>query len=1199
MGTLNDWFVNKGFNSFRASDNSLQDGDYIRVMYTTALGADLGGSWSNTSTTLKSLNVRGGTLSPTSLASGVTDYVLQITESDATVTVSYEPTNKNYQARMYLNNYNNENSRYASGSRMQVSSGDIIYIGVGEAGWPSMNEASPATRYTIRVVIQGNLEDLKAIIARLPDASKLTLADAEDVETAYSLYQALGEGPQHSLGEDNYNKLMACYRRLPILRAVSKVTTAANKLPQNPANLTLSDKQIVADAQGALDELTELGAETEISAAMRKRITDATAKISQLEVARVAALINALPDPITESDREAVVAARAAYNALTDKQKNAIGSLVYQKLLAAEAALKNQQPGEETNYSEYLRKALANIKKTVPTPTIGSSSGEWAVLALARGNADVLNSYYDGYYDRVVAYVRTNISSGKLNADKSTDNARIALALTAIGEDPTSVGGHNLLTALDDVTYDLKQGINGPIWALIALDSKNYTSSSRDELIEAILGNRTSDGGWALDGTVTDVDMTAMAIQALAPYYKSNKNVQDVVDAALAWLSTKQSSDGGFSSWGNANAESCAQVIVALSALNIDADTDSRFVKNGYSALENLLTFEQADGSFLHTLPGSDKDNNQMSSEQGTYALVAYDRFKTGKNSLYNMTDAVKRADASAQEVIDMIDSIGEVNESSYNAIAEARNAYNKLSAADKDKVENYDTLTAAEASYKEILKQKRTEQYKLLKAHHDELLNDKTKKYGTAAKKKLQSILQTAQKNMNAAESCERVTAIYDQAVYDLDAVKPGDIEVTFRLIGALEATQDVDLTTDSYLPEYVTWVPTKTYALQENATVYDLFTEAMSDAGLRYIGADSNYVSTIYAPSCLGSYALSEFTNGKKSGWMYTVNGTHPNVGLKDKTLKDGDVVIWHYINDYSHEVADWFNDPNYPALGDGTYYNGWLRAADISPEQYVNELLGKILKVGKNGTVEPKLTFQHIGKSVTFTFKPDTGYKVKDVKVNGKSVGAVKTYTIDKLTVSTRIEVEFTNGKLPFTDVRESDWFYEDVAFAYENGLFAGTSDTTFSPNASMTRAMLVTVLYRLEGQPAVNGRSGFSDVQYNGYYEDAVTWAADNGIVNGTSTTTFSPNENVTREQMAAILYRYAQYKKYNTAASSGLNGFTDHASVSGYAAASLEWAVAEKLVNGSAGKLMPTGNATRAQVAAILHRFVENVAKTTK
>ena len=1198
MGTLNDWFVNKGFNSFRASDNSLQDGDYIRVMYTTALGADLGGSWSNTSTTLKSLNVRGGTLSPASLSSGVTDYVLQIAESDATVTVSYEPTNKNYQARMYLNNYNNENSRYNSGSRMQVTSGDIIYIGVGEAGWPSMNEASPATKYTIRVVMQGDLEDLREIIARLPDASKLTLADAEDVETAYSLYQALDAGKQHSLGENNYNKLMACYERLPILRAVAKVTTAANKLPQNPANLTLADKQIVADAQAALDELTKLGAETEVSAAMRKRINDATAKISQLEVDRVEALIDALPDKVTEADRAQVKEAEAAYNALTKEQKNKVGSVTYQKLLDALKKLEQSNPGEDTGYSEYLKKALANIKKTVPTPQVGSVSGEWAVLGLARGNASVTNSYYDSYYDRVVAHVKETINSkGQLNSDKSTENSRIILALTAIGEDPTSVGGRNLLTALNDLTYVKKQGSNGPIWALIAVDSGNYEYTKREQLIEAILADRTDDGGWTYGEGGADADMTAMAIQALAPYNdEAHPEVIAAIDKALNLLSGMQNDDGGFSSMGYRNCESAAQVIVALSALGLDANTDSRFVKNGHSVLENLLTYEQEDGSFWHLLDGS-QGVNQMSAEQGTYALVAYDRHVKGKHSLYDMTDVVKREDASAQEVIVMIKNLYPVDENSYDAIAEARNAYNKLSSADKEKVTNYDDLTDAEARYKVILSEKQAEQYKLLKEHYDQLLNDSTKKYGTAAKKKLLSILQTAQKDMNAAVSCKNVISIYDKAIADLDAVKPGDISVTFRLIGALEATQDVDLTNDSYLPEYVTWVPTKTYALQENATVYDLFTEAMSDAGLRYIGAESNYVSTIYAPSCLGGYALSEFTNGKKSGWMYTVNGTHPNQGLKNWTLNDNDVVVWHYVNDYSHEVADWFNDPNYPALGDGTYYNGWLRAADIAPEQYVQQLLGKILKVGKNGTVEPKLTFQHIGKSVTFTFKPDTGYKVKDVKVNGKSVGAVKTYTIDKLTVSTRIEVEFTNGKLPFTDVRESDWFYEDVAFAYENGLFAGTSDTTFSPNASMTRAMLVTVLYRLEGQPAVNGRSGFSDVQYNGYYEDAVTWAADNGIVNGTSTTMFSPNANVTREQMAAILYRYAQYKKYNTAASSGLNGFTDHASVSGYAAASLEWAVAEKLVNGSAGKLMPTGNATRAQVAAILHRFVENVATT--
>ena len=1199
MGTKNDWFVNASFSDFRYTNGGLADGDEIHLMYTTKLGADIGGTWSGTDTSLQSMTVNGGTELSPAFSSTTTSYVLTIPEETTGVTVRFSAANKNYQARMYLNSYKDENSRYMSGDMLSVSSGDVIYVGVGERAWGSMNNGGTATKYTIQVVKSGDAKELVEIIDDLPAASRLTLDDARTVRMARSLFDALDAAAQATFKKDHeaqYNKLAACEKVIDDMTAADAVTTAANNLPSKP---NLRDKATFYAAKAALDALTA-DQEQYLTAETISVINQAYEQVLEMDLNHVQWLIDELPDEdkVTLADKKQIDAAKAAYDALPDK--NGVDATKLTKALAALEKLEQGGSGEDTGYSEYLKKALANIKKKVPTPTIGSSSGEWAVLALARGNADVLNSYYDGYYDRVVAYVRDNISSGKLNADKSTDNARIALALTAIGEDPTSVGGHNLLTALDDVTYDLKQGINGPIWALIALDSKNYTSSSRDQLIKAILDNRTSEGGWALDGNATDVDMTAMAIQALAPYYnKSNETVKAAVDTALTWLSTKQSSDGGFSSWGNANAESCAQVIVALSALNIDADTDSRFVKNGHSALENLLTFEQADGSFLHTLPGSDKDNNQMSSEQGTYALVAYDRFKTGKNSLYNMTDAVKRADASAQEVIDMIDSIGEVNEYSYDAIAEARSAYTKLSSADKEKVKatNYKTLTAAEDAYKAILREKQSERYEKLKAHYDELLSDKTKKYGTAAKKKLLSVLQTAQRDMNAAVSCERVEEIFQKAMSDLDAVKPGDIEVTFRLIGALEATQDVDLTTDSYLPEYVTWVPTKTYALQENATVYDLFTEAMSDAGLRYIGAESNYVSTIYAPSCLGGYALSEFTNGKKSGWMYTVNGKHPNQGLKNWTLNDNDVVVWHYVNDYSHEVADWFNDPNYPSLGNGTYYNGWLRAADISPEQYVNELLGKILKVGKNGTVEPKLTFQHIGKSVTFTFKPDTGYKVKDVKVNGKSVGAVKTYTIDKLTVSTRIEVEFADGKLPFTDVHETDWFYNDVLFVYEEGLFAGTSDTTFSPNAAMTRAMLVTVLYRLEGEPAVSGRSGFSDVTFNSYYEDAVTWAADNGIVNGTSITTFSPNANVTREQMAAILYRYAQYKKYNTAASSSLNGFTDQASVSGYATASLEWAVAEKLVNGSAGKLMPTGNATRAQVAAILHRFVENVATT--
>lgn len=1204
MGTLNDWFVNQTFAGFTVKNGGLKSGDVIRVVFTTNLGEDVGSSWTNNETTLSSLTFSRGELTP-AYAKATTDYLLVIPSEQVGTRINYSAANKNFQTRAYLNTYGSDNAYYANGDIMAVSSGDVIYVGVGDKSWPTMNKASnyTTTRYTITVVQKGSVSDVRKLITNLPSPGKITLESAADVRTAKAQFDLLTDAQKTDISVALKGKLKKCNEVITDMEAAKIVSDAIAALPATP---TVDDIGTIRSAEEAYNKLTD-DQKGYLTQREVDKLTSAVSTVSTLEVGYVYGLIAALPakDAVTAQDRAKIDAARAAYNNLTEAQQKLVSN--YSRLTDAEKALEDL--GTTAIYEEYLRNVLEYVKAETHNPSLGSTYGEWAVLAEARGNVSA-----SVWYDKYLSNMATTVASknGKLDNTKTqtkhTEYSRVILALTSIGEDATKFKGsngtvYNLVEPLfekNGSTYRVsEQGNNGTAFALIALDSGNYYdnatgTTARNAWVNSLLDAQISDGSWGIDADFpgSNVDMTAMVVQALAPYCSTNANVKDAVDKAVKWLSAEYQKTGDYGS-----SESAAQVIVALSALNIDAKIDSRFQHNGISVLSNFLSYADPNSKgFLHDKqPNSTV--NQMASEQAAYTLVAYDRHVNGSKRLYDMSDVTKRENADAQAVIDMINQIGYVDESSYNAIAEARNAYNKLSAADKEKVTNYNTLTAAETSYKAILKQKQTDQYKALKAHYDDLLNDKTKKYGTAAKKKLASILQQAQTDMNAAESCERVTAIYEKAITDLDAVKPGDIEVTFRLIGALEATQDVDLTTDSYLPEYVTWVPTTTYALQENATVYDLFTEAMSDAGLRYIGAESNYVSTIYAPSCLGGYALSEFTNGKKSGWMYTVNGTHPNQGLKNWTLKDGDVVIWHYVNDYSHEVADWFNDPNYPSLGNGTYYNGWLRAADIRPEQYVNELLGKILKVGKNGTVEPKLTFQHIGKSVTFTFKPDTGYKVKDVKVNGKSVGAVKTYTIDKLTVSTRIEVEFADGKLPFTDVHETDWFYNDVLFVYEEGLFAGTSDTTFSPNAAMTRAMLVTVLYRLEGEPAVSGRSGFSDVTFNSYYEDAVTWAADNGIVNGTSITTFSPNANVTREQMAAILYRYAQYKKYNTAASSSLNGFTDQASVSGYATASLEWAVAEKLVNGSAGKLMPTGNATRAQVAAILHRFVENVATT--
>ena len=244
-----------------------------------------------------------------------------------------------------------------------------------------------------------------------------------------------------------------------------------------------------------------------------------------------------------------------------------------------------------------------------------------------------------------------------LDKNKTTENARIILALTAIGKDVTNVDGHDLLAGLNEMSYLSKQGINGAIFTLIALDSHNYTPAgdvTRDKLVQAILDAQiSSDGGWSLDGKNADVDMTAMAIQALAAYYKSNSSAKKAVDKGLSWLSSVQQNDGGFTSWGAANSESCAQVIVALTALGIDPTKDSRFIKNGVSVLDALCSFAVNGGGFKHL--ATETSANGMATEQGFYALVAYYRLLNGQTSLYDMTD-VKLEGVKAEEPVDDTD---------------------------------------------------------------------------------------------------------------------------------------------------------------------------------------------------------------------------------------------------------------------------------------------------------------------------------------------------------------------------------------------------------------------------------------------------------------------------------------------------------------------------------------------------------------
>lgn len=364
----------------------------------------------------------------------------------------------------------------------------------------------------------------------------------------------------------------------------------------------------------------------------------------------VIALINAI-GVVDLTKGDVIAKARAAYDALSAADKKLVTN--YQTLLDAEAAYA-KLVAELGKKADSIYKTTGDYLAKLGTPGVGSIGGEWMALGLARSGRTVP----EGYYDAVVKYVKDNIdSNGRLDKNKATENARIILALTAIGKDVTNVDGHDLLAGLNEMSYLSKQGINGAIFTLIALDSHSYTPAgdvTRDKLVQAILDAQiSSDGGWSLDGKNADVDMTAMAIQALAAYYKSDSSAKKAVDKGLSWLSSVQQNDGGFTSWGAANSESCAQVIVALTALGIDPTKDSRFIKNGVSVLDALCSFAVNGGGFKHL--ATETSANGMATEQGFYALVAYYRLLNGQTSLYDMTD-VKLEGVKAEESVNDAD---------------------------------------------------------------------------------------------------------------------------------------------------------------------------------------------------------------------------------------------------------------------------------------------------------------------------------------------------------------------------------------------------------------------------------------------------------------------------------------------------------------------------------------------------------------
>ncbi len=477
-------------------------------------------------------------------------------------------------------------------------------------------------------------------------------------------------------------------------------------------------------------------------------------------------------------------------------------------------------------------------------------------------------------------------------------------------------------------------------------------------------------------------------------------------------------------------------------------------------------------------------------------------------------------------------------------------------------------------------------------------------------------------------------------------------------------------------------TWIPRKTYTVGLNATVLDVFEQALRTAGMTWENPSGNYIESITR----NGMKLAEMDNGNLSGWMYTLNGHHSDLGVSEQYLDNGDVIIFHYTDDYTLEEGseqwagsgpvvkpeaegptleptvkpdvngeatakiepDTMNDAIADAKQSGAgeiviapQVDGEADKVTVELEKSSVDTLSKqtnadlTVKTDAANVTIPQKSLDGIaegnGSKVSVTVETkDNGHTGIEVAVDGKAISSLKdglkldvpaakdgnvlvivdasgNETIVKKSIveNGRIEalldgsctVKVIDNSKSFTDVTKNNWFADAVAFASSHELFAGTSNTEFSPNSPMTRGMLATALWRLEDGEELASSDTFADVAKDSWYEDGIVWANEHGIVTGYGDNLFGPNDNITREQLAAMLWRYADELGLDITSSGDLNKFADGGNVSAYAVDAVKWAVDNGLLQGKgSGVLDPKGNATRAEVATIMQRMVGMIVK---
>ncbi|MCL2851984.1 MAG: S-layer homology domain-containing protein [Defluviitaleaceae bacterium] len=826
-------------------------------------------------------------------------------------------------------------------------------------------------------------------------------------------------------------------------------------------------------------------------------------------------------------------------------------------LLAEADVLKLPDPLSLPNPHDALTDALSWIRADTPSPGISS---EWMVLAMARAGIDDV-----AWYNRYLASLNAALPGGGAGLTSSTDFARVTLALTALGLDASNYNGHDLTEAFSVFTPG--GPINSNIFALIALDSRPYhgirgqLTGVRQQYVNAIVAAQESGGYW--DNWGPDVDATAQAIQALAPY-SSHANVNVSINNALNWLSSEQTSNGGWQSWGSYSAESSAQVIIALTTLGIDPQSDYRFVKDSGNPITALLSLQDsASGGF--TADWGDFGGivvNAMSTEQAAHALVAYDRFRSGRDALYDMRDA-------GEMTVTLPggggDQPGGGTGPSIPSVPVGSAFISVRDPAQAPFFEGDIDIELGETVYS---------------------LLRKTGLAVVSAGGYVSSINGLAEFDAGPLSGWVfSINGVFPPTSAMNVRLNSGDrVEWLFtRDLGAdVGAPQQDDDTEDSVPPPaggIAVVVPEEAEdgtAVAEvgHELVLALIEQAIEE-GLReiviFVAAEgASRVKVALRAESIRDVAQHDMSLTIQSDVAIITLDSLTLAGLVYGVEDDSEVEIISEIVD----VDTVLSDEQREVVG-GNPVTSLMITVDESTVRNFDGVAAVILPYMPPADLQEEdfdlLTVYHLSVNAGIQ----------------EMVGA--SYNNGEITFTTNHFSLFFAGVWisPFEDVASDDWFARAARFVHAEGFMRGMSQGRFEPDANFSRAETISMFWMLEGEPEISSGGVFDDVSSGQWYYRAVAWANTAGIAGGRGDGTFGPNDYATLEQFVRFLYNYSRYKGLE-------DSLADVDEANTWASDAIEWASSNGLLDGVTSVSAHEDAVSRAEAAEILRRFVGHI-----